>query len=352
MTSTAATQKQRQTRLRIVYSIFGTVLALILLTLLVTRLNVSLVSIGELLLAVPLWGHIILILITLLTFALSAHQWQDILQASSETQSNPASFLTLLFYTTLGGVLGLIVPIQISTPLVRGIMLRLQNQTSMVRGSATSVIEQSVALLVPVLFCVPGILALQGHISTGVWVVVMLVMIAFGWYLMVITLPWFMRLLVSRLQAQDDRIVRFRVLKILALRFESLVDTPLVGRNVLQSLYFMALVRYAVLMARIVMMMYLLQLNLPPIYSIYIVPVAQIIQLINLTPANLGFREWTWVGMLVMAGVDATVAGNFALAQRGLVILVTLASGVLVTAAYLLVRLLRSFSHAAQQGRG
>lgn len=48
----------------------------------------------------------------------------------------------------------------------------------------------------------------------------------------------------------------------------------------------------------------------------FTINLVQSAMIISITPANLGFMEWSWIGGLQLLGVPALVASNFAVVQR------------------------------------
>ncbi len=326
----ATTSKPR--RRTVVFTVLGSLLALVLLIIMFSGLDVTLNTIIALIRDVPLWGYATVILLTMMIFALSAYQWMLALQATQVNDDTP-DYLALLAYTALGAMLGKIIPIQFSTPLVRSVMLRWRNQTSVLRSSTTSILEQGMALFVPVILSVPGILALENIITARVWGTAVVVMLVAGWLFFTYLVPPLLRSLVRFYDRIGEAHIlhRFSFVRRLLDRFNALLDTPVLQPQTLQPLYAIAIVRYAVLMMRIMLIIWMLQLPVPLIFAFYVVPAIQVTQLVNLTPGNLGLREWTWVGLLVLAGVDATTTATFALAQRVLIfVAVLIATSLLV----------------------
>lgn len=330
MTRRIAKKKRRNRAL----SAVGIVLAAILLWLIFRQPDVSATTILSLMRGVSLWGLIMVVGLTLAIFTLSAYQWREALRLSAtkpeEEVQPPLS--TLTHFTALGALLGMLIPMQASIPLVRSAMMRLHDETSLVRSGATSIVEQGFALFIPLVLSIPGILALQGIISETIFVLIAGGCLVVGWGLVVSAMPATTRVLIMLYERMPDQHLLKR-LRILRYGFDSLsniVDTALFQRRNLSQFYLVAIVRYIVLMMRIMLMLLLFQVDLPIIYALYMVPTIQVMQLVNLTPGNLGLREWTWVGLLHMAGIDASTAANFALAQRLLIVVAIVISNILL----------------------
>jgi uncharacterized membrane protein YbhN (UPF0104 family) len=125
----------------------------------------------------------------------------------------------------------------------------------------------------------------------------------------------------------------------------------LFSRQVLRPLLGLTILRYVVMTVRTMAFMQLLGLDLSLEYALYIMPLVQLTLLFNLTPGNLGIGEWTWVSLLTLSGVDATIAGSYSVAQRGLVFLAVACSWLIVFMAFSVANLKKRHNHSIIEKR-
>ena len=292
----------------------GVCLALALLIGLFLSLDISLDTIVDQWAGVPLWGFVLLIGLNALIFGLSAFQWRITLAATSQADA-PPPFSALWFYTTMGAMLGQFIPVQFSILLVRSAMLRMQRQATLTRGGSTSLLEQGIALWVPLLLSFPGLAAISGEIGFLAWGVSSVGMLVFGWFLML----WIAPRLTKHLDPNTHaRLWALPGMRFIGPRLREIAEMNLFDPVILRTLFRLALVRFGLLAVRIMLFIYLLDLGLAFEKILYIVPLGQVMLLFNLTPGNLGVREWTWVGLLTLSGIESDTAGSYMLAQRGL----------------------------------
>jgi hypothetical protein len=86
--------------------------------------------------------------------------------------------------------------------------------------------------------------------------------------------------------------------------------------SVLACLTIMSILRYAAIVAWVVIVLGALQMWAYAIPAIIGMPLITMIALIPVTPGNLGVAEWTWSALLVSAGATMGSAGLFALTVR------------------------------------
>ena len=90
----------------------------------------------------------------------------------------------------------------------------------------------------------------------------------------------------------------------------------ILGKKFTLYLYWIAVVRYLIWIIRgtLIAMAGGFQIKLWAIA--FISPIVQLAMLLSFTPANLGFMEFSWIGLLDLFNVSGEVAVQFALMQR------------------------------------
>ena len=270
----------------------------------------------------PLFLGLIL-LSTLLHFAITALKWR--LVAPSLTQKTP--FWTYFFaYTCIAGLIGQVLPLLFSAVTVRSLAMRFHKEVSLTKGVASTVYDQffdvlvSLALLPAALLAILGLVTLRvgGAISAVSLLIVGLAVPILGRQTGPLLirickpLPFLRRLLSDSSSDAVDKV------------------PALLTDGVIVRLFVLSVVRYANLLFRCYLVVLALDLDIPFLAVAHAFPPVLLSFLLGITPANLGIAEWGWMGILGILGVPLATATCFALAARLLVLAVVVAINLIV----------------------
>ncbi|NJL51727.1 MAG: hypothetical protein HC930_04985 [Hydrococcus sp. SU_1_0] len=100
------------------------------------------------------------------------------------------------------------------------------------------------------------------------------------------------------------------------------------------------MVRYVVWIIRGISLRSLVGLKIKLWAVVFITPIVQLAMLISFTPANLGFMEFSWIGLLDLFNVSAESAIQFSLMQRFLYFVAV----VIVLAVFAVVSMIERFA--------
>ncbi len=225
--------------------------------------------------------------------------------------------LGIHFYTLTtcyGSLLGHFLPMHLTVMAARSFALRMQAKASIGAGAATSLVEQVFDLVVPVLLLLPAAALIFGVADLTVTAVAAaLLLVGFA----------------ALLGASGPSVVLWLVGLIGTVKGwfgmpSDRQDDALLGRRkarrLLLSLYGLSLVRFANLVLLSVAIAWALGLPISGQQIFVAMPIVQLSFAVPITPGSLGVAEWTWSTALVLQGVGPTVAGEYALASRLLII--------------------------------
>ena len=160
--------KNRNFRL-ISISIVTSILAILLIVGLINHTNINLNNISNILTSFPLWGLLLVLSMTLMNIAIGSYKWKLVMEHLSKNIDLMPGYFFYLANTALGAFMGLFIPVQISTVVVRSISTRVGGYGSIGKGAITSLISQFQDVLVILFFFLPGILILLFGENIALW---------------------------------------------------------------------------------------------------------------------------------------------------------------------------------------
>ena len=217
---------------------------------------------------------------------------------------------TAYHVTTLGGLLAHVLPVHVSTVLTRAAALAGDGRREIGRGAATSVYEQGFDALVAALVFPAGVVFLLG--GGAFWSLAVLgVSLLVGSAASIVFAPGLLKAVICRLRpgagARTERIVA--VASVIA-------GSGLMRPPVLTAMFALSLLRFAVMMARLAVIWWILQPDLPAATFLAIAVVVQGALVAAVTPGGWGLAEAGWTGLLAVSTVPLDDALFFALAVR------------------------------------
>lgn len=242
---------------------------------------------------------------------LSAYKWGLVTQKLTPDNQQPLKFY--LFYTTLGSFTMQFMPQYVGMVMVQNIALRAHKISSFSRGFLSIIYDQFFNMLVPMLLFPAAMLYVFEYISLGVavfmWIATIIAthFIINKWHRRLIfwlikTLTWLKQLKPGKKQPSQ-------------LEISSSQDSIL-GKDFTLYLYWISVVRYAVWIIRGIFIAIAGGFKIKLSAVVFITPIVQLAMLISFTPANLGFMEFSWIGLLDLFNVSAEASVQFSLMQR------------------------------------
>ena len=246
-----------------------------------------------------------LIIHTLLT----AYKWGLVTQKLTPDNQQPLKFY--LFYTTLGSLTMQFMPQYVGMVMVQNLALRLHKVSSFSRGFLSIIYDQFFNLLIPLLLFPASILYVLSYISLPVALFIWIATIIGTHF---IINKWHRRLiawLIETLTWIKQRSGKNTVSQTTATNSDSILS-----KNFTLYLYWISVVRYLVWIVRGVFIAIAAGFKIKLWAIAFISPIVQLAMIFSFTPANLGFMEFSWIGLLDLFNVPAEVAVQFALMQR------------------------------------
>ncbi|WP_260027141.1 flippase-like domain-containing protein [Ruegeria conchae] len=292
----------RNKRLR--WTLAGLIAGLALLVVLIQKSGATLSGISQVLGGVP-WPIYALIMLTQsIIVVAAAMKWRIVLSETLDIQT--ISLGTATSATATGALLGQIISIQISVPIVRAWVA----SKSGIRARAaagTSLFEQSLELLTL------GIAVLAGLVFVALGA-------AFATFSLIVLLGVVVAALKPVLRGSALVVHRIRVMIGEGAALTSLAD----GLNqaadqrsvVLHKLMGLSLLRYVLIAGLNVGLMVMFLPGLDPMPLFVAFPLILLVSSIPFLPAGLGVTEVTWASALFLQGIDAATAAEAAVSLR------------------------------------
>ena len=256
----------------------------------------------------PLFAGLAITTLIIHTF-LTAYKWGLVTQKLTPKNQRPLKFY--LFYTTLGSLTMQFMPQYVGMVMVQNLALRVHKISSFSRGFLSVIYDQFFNLLIPLLLFPTSILFVLGYISLSVALFIWLAtiigthFIIARWHRSLIT--WLIKTLTWVKQrfgkgAKDSNL--------------AVDNDSILSKKFTLYLYWISVFRYIVWIVRGILIAIAAGFKINFWAIAFISPIVQLAMLLSFTPANLGFMEFSWIGLLDLFNVSGEVAVQFALMQR------------------------------------
>ena len=257
----------------------------------------------------PLFAGLAITTLIIHTF-LTAYKWGLVTQKLTPDNQQPLKFY--LFYTTLGSLTMQFMPQYVGMVMVQNLALRVHKISSFSRGFLSVIYDQFFNLLIPLLLFPTSILFVLGYISLSVAVFIWIATIIGTHF---IINRWHRRLISWLIKTLTW--VKQRKSGNKSTNASIAVDSDsILSKKFTLYLYWISVVRYLVWIARGILIAIAAGFKINLWAIAFISPIVQLAMLLSFTPANLGFMEFSWIGLLDLFNVSAEVAVQFALMQR------------------------------------
>ena len=266
---------------------------------------------------------------------LTAFKWGLVTQKLTPDHQQPLKFY--LFYTTLGSLTMQFMPQYVGMVMVQNLALRVHKISSFSRGFLSVIYDQFFNLLVPLLLFPASILYVLGYISLGValfiWIATIIGthFIINQWHRRLIswlikTLTWVKQLKSGKNKSPQPEI--------------TVTQDSILEKKFTLYLYWISVLRYLVWIIRGIFIAMAGGFKIKLWAVAFISPIVQLAMLLSFTPANLGFMEFSWIGLLDLFNVPGEVAVQFALMQRFLYVVAV----VIILAVFAVVSFIERFA--------
>ena len=257
----------------------------------------------------PLFAGLAITALIIHTF-LTAYKWGLVTQKLTPDNKQPLKFY--LFYTTLGSLTMQFMPQYVGMVMVQNLALRVHKISSFSRGFLSVIYDQFFNLLIPLLLFPTSILFVLGYISLSVAV--------FVWIATIIATHFIInrwhRSLISWLIKTLTWVKQRRSGKNSEPSNIAIASDSILSKKFTLYLYWISVVRYMVWIVRGILIAIAAGFKINFWAIAFISPIVQLGMLLSFTPANLGFMEIGWIGLLSLFDVSKEVAIQFALMQR------------------------------------
>lgn len=295
----------------IIYTVISLGLGFFLVWLVI---NLTPVSVEEVLNKLQHLNLIGVALVTVSTFThlwLSAYKWRLITQKLTKNNQQLQSFY--LSYVILANLAIQFVPQHIGLTFVQSLAIKLHKVTSLSKGIASVIYDQFLNIAIPLALLPPALLYMFGKVSLS-WAIFISLGILLGIHYGIVRWNKPLILALFRLYSQLRQFVS-RKQKSPQTKVE-IEEIPIFTTRFTIRLFWLSVFRHFnwILRSFFVVMAGGFAINFWSIF--FTTTLVQSAMLVSITPANLGFMEWSWIGGLRLLGVAAGEAGNFALLQR------------------------------------
>ena len=242
---------------------------------------------------------------------LTGYKWGLVTQKLTPDNQQPLKFY--LFYTTLGSLTMQFMPQYVGMVMVQNLALRIHKVSSFSKGFLSVVYDQFFNFLIPLLLFPTSVLYVLGYISLGVAIFIWIATIVLTHF---IINKWHRRLIsffikaltwVKQLKSKKSKIEQPAI---------ATNNDSILGKEFTLYLYWISVVRYIVWIIRGVLIAIAGGFKIKLWAIAFISPIVQLAMLLSFTPANLGFMEFSWIGLLGLFDVADGVSVQFALMQR------------------------------------
>jgi uncharacterized protein (TIRG00374 family) len=300
---------------RLQHSLLSLAAAIALIAGLVWVSGLTLQDLSSALGAFPLIAALAYLCLTVALVALSALKWKRVVEVFEPDPLRRAGAGFYFQYTALGQLLGQVLPLHVSSATARSLALRLHHRMPVVRGVATSVVEQVFDLLVPSVFLIPSLLLLSGLVDLFQWAALAATLLALTAIMVAVLAEPIFLALAGGMDAVAHR-WRARRFEKAAGALREARELGLFKRRLALSMFLLSLVRFVVLFARVATVLGGLALPVGVVELIEIMPLAQLSLVVAVTPGSLGVSEWAWTALLGLVGADLESAVVFVLLRR------------------------------------
>ena len=275
------------------------------------------------------------LLSTFIHLWLSAYKWRLITEKLTKTNDRSPNFY--LSYMILANLVIQFLPQHIGMTFVQSLAVKLHKIGSLSKGVFSVVYDQFLNILIPIILLPSSVLFILGKISLSLAIFLYLGILLLAHYVItqwhkpiiifIVNKYWQLKRLLSKNRS--------------SLPVENKIeDIPILSTRFTVRLFWISVLRHANWTLRSFFVVLAGNFAIKFWSILFTINIVQSAMLVSITPANLGFMEWSWIGSLGLLGVPALETGNFAILQR----IITLSSIVLIALIFWAFTIFNNFS--------
>jgi uncharacterized protein (TIRG00374 family) len=294
----------------ILYAVLSCSLGIFLVWLLLTLTPVTIEQIVDSLQNLSLVYVALVVITTFVHLWFTSYKWQIIAQKLTDNHHTPQKFY--LYYIVFANLIAQFVPYQVGLTVVQGLAIKLHKVGTLSQGFFSLLYDQFFNLLVPILLLPPTLLLFLKKVSVG-WAIFLSLGILLATHIVI--LYWHKPLAITLFKCYK-RFKQKASKKTAKVNLDVAEEIPILSTRFTIKVFWISVIRHAnwILRSFFVVLAGKFAINFWAIaFTINLVQTAMII---SITPANLGFMEWSWIGGLELLGIPTLVASNFAVVQR------------------------------------
>lgn len=306
---------------KIIYTVLSLGIGIFLVWLILNLTPVSIEQIFDKLQHLNLIFVACVVLSTFIHLWLSAYKWRLITEKLTKNNDRSPNFY--LSYMILANLTIQFVPQHIGMAFVQSLAVKLHKIGSLSKGVFSVVYDQLLNILIPIILLPASALFILGKISLSLAIFLYLGILLLAHY--VIT-QWHKPLIIFIVKRywQSKKILSKNKSSVVA--ENNIEDIPILSTRFTIRLFWISVLRHINWTLRSFFVVLAGNFAIKFWSILFTINIVQSAMLVSITPANLGFMEWSWIGSLGLLGVPAVETGNFAILQR----IITLASIVLI----------------------
>jgi glycosyltransferase 2 family protein len=255
--------------------------------------------------------YVVLVVITTFTHLwITSYKWQAI--AEKLTDNHHTSHKFYLYYIVFANLIAQFVPYQVGLTIVQGLAIKLHKVGTFSQGFFSLVYDQFFNLLIPILLLPPTLLLFLKKVSLS-WAIFLSLGILLATH--IIILYWHKPLAINLFKYYKYFKHKVRK-KNTPTNLEAASEIPILSTRFTLKVFWISVIRHANWILRSFFVVLAGKFAISFWAIAFTINLVQTAMIISITPANLGFMEWSWIGGLELLGIPAAVASNFAVVQR------------------------------------
>ena len=287
-------------------------LGVVLTIFLIRTADISAQSIVGILVGADPWFFAALIACTAVYVLCGSEKWRLVDHTLRGEGQQPVSRKSAFALSAIGMAIGYLFPMQIGPALARTAGMYVTREKPIVRGTVGTLIEQIFDLLIVVVIAPASFLALAFGLGPGPWVAIagaslVLAIVLVGRIVDVVT-SWSLR-----------PVRRTGILERLRATVVEMERRGLLTSRIVRLLCALSVVRFALLVAMADLTTRAIGSTVPVWHLAGAMPFAVLATALAPTPAGLGINEWTYSSLLLAFGTPLSVAAEWSVANRFLV---------------------------------